>query len=74
MRTLGVVCALGLAACSGSKPAPPPPMSLVMPGSRLLYNNGTESVWSICDRATRVYMSNKGAVVVVPNGCLDGQP
>lgn len=66
--------ALGLVACS-SKPAPaPPPQSLVMPGSRFLFNNTSESLWTICDRGARVYMSNKGGIVVVPGGCPDGNP
>jgi hypothetical protein len=71
-RLAWLLLGLGLVACGHKDP--PPPSSLVMPGSRLLYNNGTESVWTLCDKGTRVYISNKGGVVLAPGACADGLP
>jgi hypothetical protein len=75
MNRLWLVAAvLVLATACTTKKEPPPPSSLVMPGSRLLYNNGTESLWAICDRGSRIYLTNKGAAYVAPGACSDGLP
>jgi hypothetical protein len=75
MRPLaGLLLALGLAACSSTKPAPPP-VPLIFPGARLLYSNGTENLITICTRGDRVFLSSQGGVAVSPGACgPDGLP
>lgn len=57
-----------------SKPTTP----LLTPGSRLIFHNGTESVWSICDRvgntSARIFLASGGGLFVIPGACPTGEP
>lgn len=45
------------------------------PASRLIYSGGSgNTVYSICDRGNRIYLTERGPFQVVPGGCMDGQP
>lgn len=73
MRSAGLILGvLTLVGCSsGRSPSP----VLMTPSSRLIYHD-TEghSLWSICDRGARVYMTQAGNFWVVPGACLGGEP
>jgi hypothetical protein len=75
MRRLALVLvALGFAACSSTKPAPPP-TPLIYPGARLIYSNGTETLITICTRGDRIFLTSQGGVAISPGACgPDGLP
>lgn len=73
-RVLILCAALTLVACASKEKEPVQHLPLMTPGSRLLYHNGTEALWTVCDRGARIYMTNGRAIYVVPGGCIDGQP
>jgi hypothetical protein len=76
MTRLGLVLlGLTLAACSSTKPTPPPPVPLIYPGARLLYSTGSDTLITICTRGDRVFLSSQGGVAVSPGACgPDGLP
>jgi hypothetical protein len=76
MTRLGLVLlGLTLAACSSTKPTPPPPAPLIYPGARLLYSDGRENLIVICTRGDRIFLSSQGGVAVSPGACgPDGLP
>jgi hypothetical protein len=68
MRTLPILLLLGALTVVGcSKKAD------MMPGARLI-QNGDVRLWSVCDRGTKIYLTDKGIAQVIPLGCLDGNP
>jgi hypothetical protein len=76
MSRLAILVALGLAvvACTKQEPPPKPEPTLIMPGSRLLWSNGSEVFWVVCDQGNRIIMSNRGSVTAIPQSCPDGKP
>lgn len=69
MRRVGlmVLAIAALAGCGGSK-------TLITPQSRLIYNDGKQSIWTTCDKGNRLYMTPDGIASIVPGGCQDGNP
>ena len=66
---VALALALGAAACASEKP------QLVSPGARMIYHGGDFGVFAVCDKGSRIYMTEKGRMVaVVPHACPDGQP
>jgi hypothetical protein len=45
----------------------------MMPGARLI-QSGDVKLWSVCDRGTKIYLTDHGIAQVIPLGCLDGNP
>jgi hypothetical protein len=78
MSRLVILAGLGLAVVACTKreppPQPAPPPFLITPGSRLLWSNGTDVWWAICDQGHKILMSSHGAVATIPGGCPDGRP
>jgi hypothetical protein len=68
--TLLLLGGLALAGCGGQT------KQSIAPGARVIYHGGAWGVFSVCDRGSRVYLSDlgPGALFVVPNGCADGTP
>ena len=62
---IGLVLVMGLFGC-GKK-------ADMAPGARLI-QSGEVKLWAVCDRGTKIYLSEKGIAQVIPLGCLDGNP
>lgn len=75
MRGVGVgLLGVLLLAVGCSKQTPPPaPRQLMTPHSRLIYHGGI-SLWTFCDRGSRVYVNEANSFQVIPGGCPDGAP
>jgi hypothetical protein len=43
------------------------------PGARLI-QSGEVKLWAVCDRGTKIYLTEKGIAQVIPLGCIDGNP
>jgi hypothetical protein len=57
-----------LAGCITKTPPPP------TPGTRVIYL-GEQRVTTWCERGTQIYLSDEGALAIVPSGCApDGKP
>jgi hypothetical protein len=64
------ICLFTVACSSAPREAKP----VLTPGSRLIFHNGEMGMWSICDRGSRVFLTDRGTMFVVQGGCPDGNP
>jgi hypothetical protein len=66
MRRVLLGITIVLAGCTWGNPPPP------VAGSRAIYV--PETITVVCDRGNLLYLSNEGALQVLPGACLDGKP